>query len=246
MKRLTLLFLCILASTSLLSQKKSLWSFSSSNNLAFFSGNVNRFDLLSNNTIEHSDSTFDLSINYQYLYGEQSKTKYLLEHMASAFYDYHPHNKFSPWINTSILHNVYKGFNIRFNAATGIKYRFIYTPKQDWSISTGILYDLLNYAKPIETNLTARSPEDIWRLSIRPKIKIKLSKKARFKHITFYQPELRDFSNFIAWSQTELSVKVIEHLNLSVLYYYFYNNNPAYKNISRRDQQLLFGIKFTL
>ena len=247
MRQLTLAFICIFCALSMMAQKKkSAWSFSSNNNFAFFSGNVNKFDVITANEIEHSDSTYEFSFNYQFLYGEQNDNRYLLEHMASAYYDYRPYKKLSPWTNAAFLHNTYKGFEMRFNAGAGAKYRFIYTPTQDWSISAGLLFDHSNFTAPTEANTAQRDDENIWRLSVRPKIKIKFSESAKLKHVTFYQPEIKDFNNFIAWSQTTFSVKVIKHVSLSIMYYYFHNSRPAYTTISKTDQRILFGIKVDL
>jgi len=223
--------------------KKKPCSFSSNNSFALFSGNVNKFDATTFNELEYSDSIAEFALNYQFLYGEQANSKYLLEHMASAYYDYHPYNRFSPWTNATFLHNVYKGFDVRFNAAGGIKYYFTHTETQDWSLSAGLLFDHSNFTKPLENGIVQRANENIFRLSIRPKIKIRLSKTAHLKHVTFYQPEIRDFTNLIAWSQTEFSVKVIKHISMSAMYYYFYNSRPAYNTISRIDQRILFGVK---
>lgn len=247
MKPISILSICIFLSISLSAQKKkSHWSFASTNSLAFFSGNVNKFDALSSNALEHEDSTYEFALRYQFLYGEQSSDRYLLEHLASAYYDYHPFARISPFANTTFLNNIYKGFDMRLNAVAGAKYRFIYTPKQDWSISAGLMYDHTDYAAPTEALTVQRATENIWRLSIRPKIKIKIGDKAKFKHFTFYQPEIKDFENYIIQSQTEFSVEVIKYTSLSILYYHFYNSRPAYDNISKRDQRLLFGIKFKI
>lgn len=241
-----LIFTCLgvfVICTCLAQEKKSPWSFSSNNSFAYFKGNVNKFDAITSNEIEHDDSTYEFSLNYQFLYGEQASNKYLLEHMASAFYDYQPHKRLSPWVNATFLHNIYKGFVMRFNTAGGVKYRFYHSPTQDWSLSTGLLFDHLNYTTPTEANTPQRNNENIWRLSIRPKIKIKFSESAKLKHVTFYQPEIKDFDNYIAWSQTELSVKVVKHISVSALYYYYYNSRPAYSTISKSDQRILFGVK---
>lgn len=244
MKQFILIVISILiTSLSYAQKKKSPWSFSSNNSFAFFSGNVNKFDAVTANELEHSDSSYEFSLDYQFLYGEQNDNKYLLEHMASAFYDYRPYKRLSPWTNATFLHNIYKGFQTRLNAAAGVKYRFIYKPDHDWSVSTGIMWDHSNFSTPTEASTSQRNTESIWRLSIRPKIKVKLSESAKLKHITFYQPELKDFNNFIAWSQTEFSVKVIEHISLSAMYYYFYNSRPAYETIFKTDQRILFGVK---
>ena len=227
-------------------EKKSNWSFSSNNAFAYFKGNINKFDASTFNTIEHNDSINEFSFDYNFLYGEQANNRYLLEHFASAFYDYKPHHRISPWVNATFLHNTYKGFTMRFNTAAGLKYRFIYTPTQDWSLSAGILWDHLNYAEPTEAGTAQRNTENVWRLSIRPKVKIKFSETAKLKHVTFYQPEIKNFYNFIAWSITEFSVKVIKHIGISASYYYFYNSQPAYNTISKTDQRILFGVKVEL
>lgn len=247
MKIKYLLYTFLLLPLSVIAQEqKTPWSFSSNNSFAYFKGNVNKFDATTFNEIDHIDSTAEFSLGYQFLYGEQASNRYLLEHMASAYYDYHPHKRLSPWTNATFLHNIYKGFDMRFNAAAGVKYRFVYSKTQDWSISTGILFDHLNYTTPTESNTPQRNTENIWRLSVRPKIKVQLSKTAKIKHVSFYQPQITDFNNFIAWSQTELSVKVIKHVSVSALYYYFYNSRPAYSNISKTDQRILFGVKVEL
>ena len=196
--------------------------------------------------VKHEDSVYEFTLNYQFLYGEQNNNRYQLEHAASAYYDFRPHKRLSPWINATFLHNQYKGFIMRFNTAAGLKYRFVYTNIQDWSLSAGLLFDHSNFTAPTETGVAQRNNENILRLSVRPKIKIKFSETADLKHVTFYQPELKDFDNFIVWSQTEISVKVVKHISLSAMYYYFYNSRPAYTNISKTDQRILFGVKIGL
>ncbi len=242
---LFLLSLFFLITTSA-QPKKSPWKFSSTNSLAYYSGNIKKLDVLTNNEIEKKDSAQEFSLSYLFLYGEQDDTKYLLEHLASAYYDYRPYQRLSPWMNATFLHNIYKGFDARLNAGTGLKYRFIYNDEQDWSLSAGVLLDYTDYSPPTESKVTPRTNETIWRLSIRPKIKIKLTENISIKHVTFYQPQITDFGNFIAWSQTEFSVKVYRHINLSLLYYYFYNSRPAYETISKVDQRVMVGVKVEL
>ena len=243
---LILLFFLGICNTNLASdslQIEKIWNFSSKNSFVFFEGNVNKFDALSNQTFERSDSTYELNGSYQFIYSENKKITNNLEHLASLTFDYKHLSKFSPFTGIFIHSNRFRGYNLRASYLLGIKWKFLENKIFNFSLSTAGLYEYDVFSKPEELTEKRKSDHQMYRLSFRPRFKIRLSDKTNFVSEIFYQPEIKNFRDYIILSRTNLAIELTKHLNFIVFYQYQFFSIPVYSSLTQRDQKLQFGLE---
>ncbi|MDX1478590.1 MAG: DUF481 domain-containing protein [Saprospiraceae bacterium] len=217
------------------------WSLSSTNNVYWFEGNTDKFDFYSRTDFSRADSVYELSAFYRFIYGELNGVKNNQGHLGGFTFDYRPETDLSPFAGLTMVHNAFRGFDIKMNVLLGAKYRFYHTATTDLSLSAAGVYEYVNFASPADPTVPEKSDDKILRLSLRPKFKWTFD-KFKLTHITFYQPLFQDFGDYLIDSTTEIAFNVIKHVDLTINYFFAYNSRPAYASILKRDQQLVFGV----
>lgn len=229
-----------LASDSL--QIKKIWNFSSKNSLVFLEGTVNKLDVFSNHSFERSDSLYELNASYQFVYSENKKVTNNLEHLANITFDYKHLSTFSPFTGIFLHSNRFRGYEMRATFLLGLKWKFFAASNFDFSVSTAGLYEYDVFSKPEEVNLKRKEDNQLLRLSVRPRFKLRISDKNTFTTETFYQPDIQDFEDYIILSRWNLSFELSKHLNFIILYQFQYFSIPVYSNLPQRDQKWQFGL----
>lgn len=222
---------------------KKIWNFSSKNSLLFFEGNVNKFDAFSNQSFERSDSTYELNGSYQFIYSENKKITNNLEHLASLTFDYKHLSKFSPFTGIFIHSNSFRGYDLRATYLLGMKWKFFENRLFNFSLSTAGLYEYDVFSKPEMVSEARKSDNQMFRLSVRPRLKIRLSDKNNLVSEIFYQPDIQNFEDYVILSRTNLAIELTRHLNFIIFYQYQFFSIPVYSNLTQRDQKLQFGLE---
>ena len=215
------------------------------NNLTYFEGNVNKLDVLSQINYDRQDSISELSTSYRIFYGELNFKKNNLEHQAIINYDYRYKSTLSPYIGVSSFSNEFKGFKLRTNLLVGFKWLVYHSERTNFSISTAITGEQNKFADPSQNDVTRKSETNLFRFSLRPKLKMKFS-KFELLHETYFQPNTVLLKDYLIQSRTDISFTIVKKVALLISYIYYYNNQPAYSSIQKRDQKLMVGIEFKI
>ncbi len=215
------------------------------NNLTYFEGNVNKLDVLSQINYDRQDSISELSTSYRIFYGELNFKKNNLEHQAIINYDYRYKSTLSPYIGVSSFSNEFKGFKLRTNLLVGFKWLVYHSERTNFSISTAITGEQNKFADPSGNDVTRKSETNLFRFSLRPKLKMKFS-KFELLHETYFQPNTVLLKDYLIQSRTDISFTIVKKVALLISYIYYYNNQPAYSSIQKRDQKLMVGIEFKI
>lgn len=231
-----LFIILIFGTTQLFGQKK--WDFDFGLGTSLHTGNVNTFNLNHYASINRNDSLIALDFHHKVLYsslidrndvGQQWKETNF-EVNGGIKLDYKQYGKYSPFLAVEILTNKYKGYNIKMSGLAGFKYRIYVKPSIcDYSISAAFVYDWTDFTD--ETVL----PNNNFRISIRPKIKQRLAENLTLLNLTFYQPSVLDFGDYIIHSTTKLQTKLTRKLYLDLAFSYEYRSRVPSDNYKHHD-----------
>lgn len=238
MKTLRLLFFILLTFSSIQSFSQRKWSYDFGLGTSLHTGNVNSFNLNNSASISRNDSLIALDFHYKVLYSslidrndtEQQWKETNFEVNGGIKLDYKQYDRFSPFLAFEMLTNKYKGYNFKMSGLVGVKYRIYVKPSIcDYSISAAFVYDWTNFTD--ETVL----PNNNFRISIRPKIKHKLSESLTLLNLTFFQPSVLDFSDFIVNTTTKLQTKLTQKLFLDLAFTYEYRSRVPSDKYKKHD-----------
>ncbi len=226
----------ILCATQLFGQKK--WDFDFGLGTSLHTGNVNTFNLNNNASVNRNDSLIALDFHYKVLYsslidrndvGQQWKETNF-EINGGIKLDYKQYGIFSPFLAFEMLTNKYKGYNFKMSGLVGLKYRIYVRPSFcDYSISAAFVYDWTDF-----TDATVL-PNNNYRISIRPKIKQRLTENLTLLNLTYYQPSVLDFNDYIISTSTKLQTQLSKVLFLDLTFTYEYRSRVPSENYKHHD-----------
>ena len=129
-----------------------------------------------------------------------------------------------------MLTNKYKGYDLKLSGLIGIKYRIYVKPAFcDYSISAAFVYDWTDFTD--ETVL----PNNNYRISIRPKIKQRLTENLMLLNLTFFQPSVLDFNDIIINNSTKLQTKLTKMIFLDLSFTYEYRSRVPSEKYKKHD-----------
>jgi hypothetical protein len=220
----------------LFGQKK--WDFGFGLGTSLHTGNVNTFNLNNNASVNRNDSLIALDFHYKVLYsslvdrndvGQQWKETNF-EINGGIKLDYKQYGIFSPFLAFEMLTNKYKGYNFKMSGLVGLKYRIYVRPSFcDYSISAAFVYDWTDF-----TDATVL-PNNNYRISIRPKIKQRLTENLTLLNLTYYQPSVLDFNDYIISTSTKLQTQLSKVLFLDLTFTYEYRSRVPSENYKHHD-----------
>ena len=195
-------------------------------------GNVTNMNLKNTGKIERNDSLISFDANYKFLYSKEDSVETNRGLTGGIKFDFLQYGKWSPFFAAEVICNKYKGYDFKTSILLGVKYRIYTNPgKCDYSISAAGVCDYVDYTVEEDNPL----PTNVWRMSIRPKIKQKFGEAVALTHYTFYQPNLEDFDDYIVNSHTALETKLSEHFFFETSFDYEYRSYLPTEDYKRRD-----------
>ena len=210
-------------------------------------GNVNNCNVSNDGAIERNDSLIAFDAHYKFLYsslinkngGDQHWEETNFEINGGVKMDLFQYDRFSPFLACEMLTNKYKGYDLKLSGLIGLKYRIYTVPGFcDYSISAAFVYDWSDFTD--ETHL----PNNNYRISIRPKINQRLTENLTLLHITFYQPSVLDFGDYIIQSTTKLQTKITRKLFLDLSFTYEYRSRVPSENYKKNDILTEVSVRF--
>ena len=234
--RYTLFIILILSSALSFGQKK--WDFDIGLGTTLHTGNVNTCNLNHYTSIVRNDSLLAFDFKYKLLYSSLINRNDSGNHWEETNFeingglkvDYLQYGKFSPFLACELLINKYKGYDLKLSGLIGVKYRIYVKPSFcDYSISAAFVYDWTDFTD--ETVL----PNNNYRISIRPKIKQRLSENLMLLNLTFFQPSVLDIKDIIINNTTKLQTKLTKMLFLDLSFSYEYRSLVPSEKYKKHD-----------
>ena len=229
------LSIIILTTCVLTLSAQSKWSYNLGFGGELKSGNVNTTIFNNGGGIERNDSLVALSASYGIVYGMKDHVEYDKGLTATLQADLYQYDRWSPFILATYLNNKFKGFEFKTSLLGGVKYRIYTLPGVcDYSISAAYVSDWVQYFKYDANGQLAHDERllpQVSRISLRLKIKQKISDYVNIKHTTFYQPSLMDLSgltsikeDYIVTSSTTFENKIGKNIFLDLNFNYEYRS----------------------
>ena len=242
-----LIILLTLLTIQLFGQRK--WDYSFGLGTSLHTGNVNSCNINNNASIIRNDSLLAFDFHYKLLYSslidkndaEHQWKETNFEINGGIKVDYLQYGKYSPFLACEMLTNKYKGYDLKMSGLVGLKYRIYVRPSIcDYSISVAFVYDWTDF-----TDATVL-PNNNYRVSIRPKIKQKLTENLTLLNLTYYQPSILDFNDYIINSMTKLQTKITKMLYLDLVFTYEYRSRVPSDNYKKHDfmSEVVMRLKF--
>jgi len=241
MKKISFLTIVFLISINVIFAQKDNWSGEFKLGGSYYKGNVNKTDLRSIGEVSHKDSTFEFTTSYKTVYGINNNIENNREFSSMAKFDWRPYSIVSPFIAFSSYNNIYKGYDLRLTGIAGSKFAFS-RPNYSYSLSVAGLYSIEKYTPPKDITELQKDDTEKVRLSLRPKIKQKLSANTYFSHYTFFQPNVNDFSDYMIESRTSISNKLTSVLFLDISLEYEYVSRPPSVDIKNEDVAFIISL----
>lgn len=234
--RFFLFIILILGTISSFGQRK--WAFDLGLGTSLNAGNVNNCNISNYASVIRNDSILAFDFHYKLLYSslidknnpEHKWQETNFEVNGGLKIDYLQYGRFSPFLACEVLTNKYKGYDLKMSGLVGCKYRIYVKPKIcDYSISAAFVYDWTNFTD--STTL----PNNNYRISIRPKIKQRLTENLTLLNLTYYQPSVLDFGDFIINTRTKLQTKLTKMMFLDLSFMYEYRSRVPSEKYKHHD-----------
>jgi hypothetical protein len=159
---------------------------------------------------------FDASL--QTRYGEGDEGVIARNHYGTLAMDLRPSRPVSPFLFAEAEHDRFKRIGVRASGGAGAKYTFYHDQASDNEASISLAV-LLSHEHLLAT---AQDPfpdsRTIGRYSLRMRGSQQLPSGVRLQHVSFYQPLLEQWSDYLLRSETGARITLVERLALSVTY----------------------------
>lgn len=242
-----LFLILILGTSQLFGQRK--WAFDLGLGASLNTGNVNNCNINNHGSVIRNDSILAFDFQYKFLYSSLINKNNIgnqweetnFEINSGLKLDYLQYGKYSPFLACEMLTNKYKGYNLKMSGLVGFKYRIYVKPSFcDYSISAAFVYDWTDF-----TDSTVL-PNNNYRISIRPKIKQRLTESLTLLNLTFYQPSVLDFQDYIINNTTKLQTKITKKLYLDLAFIYEYRSRVPADHYKKHDifSEISLRLKF--
>lgn len=233
-----ILFTLLIFSTSQLLAQDNKWKCDFSLGASMNAGNVNNCNLSNSSTLTRNDSIIAMEIRYKVLLSaliprediEQNWKLTNFEVNGGIKLDLYQYGLFSPFLACEMVTNRFKGYDFKVSGLIGVKYRIYTKPSiSDYSISAALVYDRTEFTD------TTTLPTNNFRVSIRPKIKQKITENLTLIHTTFYQPSFLDMGDCIVHSTTKLETRITKMLSLDLSFSYEYRSRLPSNKYKKHD-----------
>ena len=203
---------------------QSKWTYKLGFGGEFKSGNVNTTIFSNNGGVERNDSILAFDANYKFVYGKKDGVEFEKNFTGNVKFDLWQYSRWSPFVSATYDYNPFKLYYYKLSFLVGAKYRIFWNANCDYSLSAAYVFDYTDYYTPTDPDATILRP-DVSRLSLRFKMKQKITDAVSLKHTTFYQPSFYDFTgDYIVNSVTSLSTQLSKHSSLAVNFTYDYHS----------------------
>ena len=224
--------------------KKSKWKRTVELAGSLFIGNKPQTVLTTRGTASHRDSTFELSTDLRFTYGESNRdgVREVSQRLwyGSASLDVWPHAGHSPFLLGTVESSFERRIDMRISGGVGHKMTFVSNDRALANLSIAMLGE--HSRLPGADGVPVR--EELARLSLRLRMRRKMSERAEISHETFYRPEYADMTSFTFSNSVSAGYRMNDQVALKVSYLDNYDSESRSRGaLSNYDGQLVVGVQ---
>jgi hypothetical protein len=211
---------------------------------SLFVGNKPQTVLTTRGRASHRDSTFELSLDARFTYGESyrdSTTEVSQRNwLGNVTLDLWPHAGHSPFLLTTIESSFERRIDLRINGGVGHKMTFVNTPEALANLSLAMLGEHSRLPDKEGAVIT----EELTRLSARLRLRRRVGGRTELSHESFFRPELHSLTRYTFSNSTSAGYKMNDMVALKVSYLDNYDSEARGRGAeSNYDGQLVVGVQ---
>lgn len=224
--------------------KKSAWKRSMELAGSLFIGNKPQAVLTTRGMASHRDSTFQLTTEGRFTYGESNRdgAREVSQRLwfASTTLDVWPYAGHSPFLLGTVESSFERRIDLRISGGLGHKMTFVSNERSLANLSVAMLGEH-SRLPDAEGNVTT---QDLARISLRVRTRRKLGERAEVAHESFYRPEYASMTNFTVSNSLSAGYKMNDKVALKVSYLDNYDSEARGRGArSNYDGQVVVGVQ---
>ncbi len=167
---------------------------------------------------------YELDFRTLVRYGKNDEKVIANDVKASLKFDWRPLERFSPFVFVDAARDRIRRLDFQANGGAGMKWTVSEDDRRSLSLSWAGIFDYQNFDPP--EGSTAEGSELLGRSSFRLKLEQKLGERAKFEHVSFYQPAFSEIADYVVEVTNSLSSSVLGNLTMVVEYLYLRDSRP--------------------
>ena len=171
-----------------------------------------------------STEIYELELSTLIRYGKSDEKEIANDQRVTMKFDWHPDADFSPFTFVTGSRDRIRKIDLKVNGGVGAKWTFLRYSGGKASVSlAGIIdYEDLELAAAS----TAEEARSVGRWSGRFKFDHEFGTGAAFQHITFWQPQIGKFADYLIEVSNSLSTRLLTNLSLVIQHEYLHDEVP--------------------
>ncbi|HEU4643378.1 MAG TPA: DUF481 domain-containing protein [Gemmatimonadaceae bacterium] len=222
------------------------WNGQADGGASLFFGNTRQWVVTAHTKLAHLDSTLEMRAEGRVGYA-QAKTDSGVTVLSSRSWlasfglDYHPLDRWSPFMSGSVESSFEQRIARRYSAGLGAKYTVAHGDTTSLDISLAVLGERTEASDPsIELGVPASRVRWSWRV----RAEHRMGERVKLSHTTLYQPSAQDLSHFTLNTSTVLSIDLTKVLALTFTAEDIYDSEARSRGArTNNDGHLLFGAR---
>ncbi len=187
---------------------------------------------------------YELDLSGRLRWGRSDGQTIANDVQGTVKFDWHPQDAFSPFVFATGSRDAIRNVDARLLAGGGAKWTFLQTSEQTkMSVSIAAVIDHENY--DLAPGSTAEEIISVGRWSWRVKYDQDFGEGATFQHVTFWQPRMSEFGDYIVDVSNSLSSPLLSNLSIVITHSYIHEEIPP-PGAVRDDQRLGVVLRVSL
>jgi hypothetical protein len=217
--------------------EKKLWNFNLSVGLSANSGNTEKSQFNGSIAVSRKEYPVDLSGRIDLLYGQSEGVTDANRGKLIVNYDRYFSVNWEGFLFDLAEYDRLTQIDLRNDFGIGIKYEFYKSKSNEISLSGAVVGEVERF--------TDRTEESSYRLSLRPKVKIKISETAEVYLMSFYLPKLGSAEDYRVETNIFLKTLVRKNIWFKLTIFDRYDNIVK-PGVKKNDFSLISGLEFQL
>lgn len=190
-----------------------------------------------------STEIYEFELSALIRYGKNEDRVIANDQRGTVKFDWRPDDDFSPFTFVSASRDRIRRIDLKVNGGVGAKWTFFrrQRSKVSWSLAAVLDHENLR----LEPGDTTRESRSVVRWSGRLKVDHEFGERATFQHITFWQPEVADFGDYIIEMSNSLSSPLAGRISLVVEHEYVHDHVPP-PGVGPNDQKFSVVLRMSL
>jgi len=187
---------------------------------------------------------FELELSGRFRWGKNDDEVIANDVQATTKFDWQPQATISPFLFATGSRDVIRNLDGRLLAGGGAKWTFwLPSPETKMSASLAAVVDHENYR--LEAGSPGPETITVARWSGRVKFDHSFGSGAAFQHITFWQPQMSGFSDYLVDISNSLSTRLLSNLSLVINHSFIHDEVPP-PGAEKDDQRLAVVLRVSL